>query len=156
MAHRSLAEKLGVGPDMVLALVHAEPTFSLGVSPSVTVRHGARGRAEVVLAFFTRAARLEVELDRLAQMIYPSSSLWVAWPKKASGRASDLSDHVVRATALARGLVDNKVCAVDDIWSALRLVWRVELRKERLNSRRGTAQTVRSTFREHPDRGRRC
>jgi hypothetical protein len=128
MADRSLAHKLGVGPDTVVALVHAEPTFSLELAPLVTIRRGARGRADVVLAFFTRAARLESELDRLAQMIYPSGSLWVAWPKRASGRPTDLSDHVVRAAALARGLVDNKVCAVDDTWSALRFVWRVELR----------------------------
>jgi hypothetical protein len=128
MADRSLARKLGVGPDTVLALVHAEPTFSLEIPPSATIRRGARGSADVVLAFFSRAARLESELDRLAQIIYPSGSLWVAWAKRASGRPSDLSDHVVRAAALARALVDNKVCAVDDTWSALRLVWRLESR----------------------------
>jgi hypothetical protein len=128
MADRSLAQKLGVGPGALLALVHAEPAFSLELPPSVTVRHGARGNADVVLAFFTRSARLERELDHLAQMIYPSGSLWVAWPKRASGRPTDLSDHAVRAAALVRALVDNKVCAVDDTWSALRLVWRVEMR----------------------------
>jgi len=131
MADRSLAHKLGVGPDMTFSLVHAEPTFSLDLPPSVVIRHNARGRAQVVLAFFTRAARLESELDRLARIIFPSGSLWIAWPKRTSGRPTDLSDHVVRAAALARGLVDNKVCAVDDTWSALRLVWRVELRNER-------------------------
>jgi hypothetical protein len=129
MADRSLVQKLGVGPDTVLALVHAEPTFSLELPPTVTLRHGARGNADMVLAFFMRAVRLERELDRLAKMIYPSGSLWVAWPKRASGRPTDLSDHVVRGAALARALVDNKVCAVDDTWSALRLVWRVEMRK---------------------------
>jgi hypothetical protein len=128
MADRSLAHKLGVGRDTTFALVHAEPTFSLEVPPSVLVRRSARGRAQVVLAFFSRTARLESELDHLARLVYPSGSLWVAWPKRTSGRPSDLSDHVVRAAALTRGLVDNKVCAVDDTWSALRLVWRVELR----------------------------
>jgi hypothetical protein len=127
MADRSLAHKLGVGPDTTFSLVHAEPTFSLELPPSVLIRRRARGSADVVLAF-TRAARLESELDHLARMVFPSGSLWVAWPKRASGRPTDLSDHVVRAAALARGLVDNKVCAVDDTWSALRLVWRVELR----------------------------
>ena len=128
MADRSLAHKLGVGPDTTFSLVHAEPTFSLELPPSVLIRRRARGSADVVLAFFTRAARLKSELDHLARMVFPSGSLWVAWPKRASGRPTDLSDHVVRAAALARGLVDNKVCAVDDTWSALRLVWRVELR----------------------------
>jgi hypothetical protein len=61
--------------------------------------------------------------------MYPSGSLWVAWPKRASGRPTDLSDHAIRAAALPRALVDNKVCAVDDTWSALRLVWRVETRE---------------------------
>jgi hypothetical protein len=128
MTGRSLAQKLGVGPDTVLALLHAEPTFTLELPPSATIRHSARGKANVVLAFFTRAARLESELDRLAQMIYPSGVLWVAWPKRASGRLTDLSDHVVRGAALDRSLVDNKVCAVDETWSALRLVWRVGAR----------------------------
>jgi hypothetical protein len=129
MADRSLAHKLGVGPDMTFSLVHVEPAFSLELPPSVLVRHSARGSAHVVLAFFIRAVRLESELDHLARMIFPSGSLWVAWPKRTSGRPTDLSDHVVRAAALARGLVDNKVCALDDTWSALRLVWRVEMRK---------------------------
>jgi hypothetical protein len=128
MADRSLAHKLGVGPDTTFSLVHAEPTFSLELPPSVPIRLRARGSADVVLAFFTRAARLESELDHLARMVFPSGSLWVAWPKRASGRPTDLSDHAVRAAALIRGLVDNKVCAVDDTWSALRLVWRVESR----------------------------
>jgi hypothetical protein len=128
MTDRSLAHKLGVGSDSILSLVHAESTFSLELPPSATLRRGARGSADVILAFFTRAARFERELDHLAQMIYPSGSLWVAWPKRASGRPTDLSDHVVRAAALGRSLVDNKVCAVDDTWSALRLVWRVESR----------------------------
>lgn len=128
MADRSLAHKLGVGPDTTFVLVHAEPTFALELPPSVLIRLKARGSAHLVLAFFTRAARLERELDHLARMVFPSGSLWVAWPKRTSGRPTDLSDHVVRAAALGRGLVDNKVCAVNDTWSALRLVWRVELR----------------------------
>jgi hypothetical protein len=128
MVDQTLAHKLGVVSGTTLSLVHAAPTFSLELPPAVLTRRGARGRAHVVLAFFTRAKRLESELDRLARMVFPSGSLWVAWPKKASGRATDLSDHAVRAAALSRGLVDNKVCAIDDTWSVLRLVWRVELR----------------------------
>ena len=61
-------------------------------------------------------------------MIFPAGGLWIAWPKKASGVSTDLSDHAVRAAALPRGLVDNKVCALDETWSALRLVWRREKR----------------------------
>jgi hypothetical protein len=61
-------------------------------------------------------------------MVRPSGGLWVAWPKRSSGVATDLGDHVVRKLALARGLVDNKVCAVDATWTALRVVWRLERR----------------------------
>lgn len=61
-------------------------------------------------------------------MVFPAGGLWIAWPKKASGIGTDLTDHAVREAAIAHGLVDNKVCAVDDTWTGLRLVWRVERR----------------------------
>jgi hypothetical protein len=128
MTDPSLAQKLGIRPDTVLALVHAEPSFALAIPASVSVRRSARGTASVVLAFFTRAADLDREIDHLGRMIFPQGSLWIAWPKRASGRTSDLSDHAVRGSAVPLGLVDNKVCAVDDVWSALRLVWRREHR----------------------------
>jgi hypothetical protein len=128
MADPTLARKLGVKSHTVLALVHAEASFTIELPPSVTVRRRARTGADIILAFFTRAKNLEREIERLAQVIYPDRSLWVAWPKRASGRTTDLSDHSVRAVALPLGLVDNKVCAVDDTWSALRLVWRRERR----------------------------
>ncbi len=128
MADPSLDRKLGVRDGDVLALVHAESSFSLEVPSTVVLRRSLRGGASVVLAFFTRARDLERELERLSRVVFPDGSLWIAWPKRASGRASDLSDHAVRAAALALGLVDNKVCAVDETWSALRLVWRLERR----------------------------
>ncbi len=85
--------------------------------------------ADVVLAFFTEAAELERRLDRLGAMVFPAGGLWIAWPKRTSGVATDLTDHAVRASALPRGLVvDDKVCAVDATWTGLRLVWRRELR----------------------------
>jgi hypothetical protein len=61
-------------------------------------------------------------------MIFPAGGLWVAWPKRASGRATTMNEHVVRDVALPLGLVDNKVCAIDDTWTGLRVVWRVERR----------------------------
>ena len=82
----------------------------------------------VAVAFFTSAAMLEKQLDSLGAMIFPAGGLWIAWPKKTSGVATDLGDNAVRAAALPRGLVDNKVCALDATWSALRLVWRRENR----------------------------
>ena len=64
-----------------------------------------------------------------AAMVFPAGGLWIAWPKKASGMATDLGDNAIRVAALTRGLVDNKVCALDETWSALRLVWRRENRR---------------------------
>ena len=92
------------------------------------MKRQARGSADVVLAFYTRATRIESRLDRLGSMIFPAGGLWIAWPKRTSGVATDITDGAVRSMALPRGLVDNKVCAIDGTWSALRLVWRREHR----------------------------
>jgi hypothetical protein len=119
-----LAVKLGVRDESDVALVHAPRTFSLELPTGTTHRRRRGGRADVVLAFFRRSAALEAEIDALAAMIFPHGSLWIAWPKRASGLSADLTDHVVRGAALARSLVDNKVCAIDETWTALRLVWR--------------------------------
>jgi hypothetical protein len=128
MAVVSLAQKLGIHSDTVFALVHAESSFAFELPLAVSVRRSARGSVNVVLAFFTRAKDLEREIEHLGQMVFPAGSLWIAWPKRASDRTTDLSDHAVRAVALPLGLVDNKVCAVGDRWSTLRLVWRRERR----------------------------
>jgi len=124
----SLTAKLGVTEDSTLALLDAPVDLRLEVPPGVVVRHTARGNADVVLAFFTRASKVEPRLDRLGSMIFPSGALWIAWPKKSSGMESDITDVAVRDIVLRRGLVDNKVCAIDETWSALRFVWRREHR----------------------------
>jgi hypothetical protein len=94
----------------------------------VAARRTARGRADVVVAFFTRRADLQRRIQPLGRMIFPAGGLWVAWPKRASGVRTDLTDEVVRQVALPEGLVDNKVCAIDETWSGLRVVWRRERR----------------------------
>jgi hypothetical protein len=123
-----LAAKLGIRPGDVVVLLRAPADLELDLPPVVTVRRRAAGRADVVVVFETRAAHLARRLDALATMVRPAGGLWIAWPKRSSGVATDLTDHAVRALALERGLVDNKVCAVDDIWTGLRLVWRVSHR----------------------------
>ncbi|HEX2678673.1 MAG TPA: hypothetical protein VHM19_18600, partial [Polyangiales bacterium] len=85
---------------------------------------------DVGLAFFTRARDLESRFGALAKQLDPSGGLWIGWPKKSSGVASDLDENVVRKLGLALGLVDNKVCAIDDTWSGLRFVVRLENRSE--------------------------
>jgi hypothetical protein len=123
-----LAAKLGIKEGTMLALVDAPGDFRIELPPTVAVRRQARGRADVVVAFFTRSATFGHRLAGLGKMVFPSGGLWIAWPKKASGMATDMTDHVIRRQALPMGLVDNKVCAIDSTWTGLRLVWRRENR----------------------------
>jgi hypothetical protein len=123
-----LAKRLGIAEGATLALLAAPPGWAIHLPPQVVVRRRAGGHADVVVAFFVSAGSLENRLDQLGAMTFPTGGLWIAWPKKASGVVTDLSDNAVRAAALPRGLVDNKVCALDENWSALRLVWRRENR----------------------------
>jgi hypothetical protein len=82
----------------------------------------------VVVAFFTERRELERRIEALGRMIFPAGGLWVAWPKRASGLVTTMDENVVRAVALPLGLVDNKVCAIDETWTGLRVVWRRERR----------------------------
>jgi len=120
-----LATKLGIRPAAVVALLHTPDRLVLGLPDDVTAKYRATGRADVVVDFVTRTAGLGRRMERLAAMVHPDGSLWIAWPKRSSGVATDVTDHVVRDLALGRGLVDNKVCAIDDTWTGLRIVWRV-------------------------------
>ena len=123
-----LPKKLGIAEGTTVALVGA-PADLLGDLPAgVTVKRQARGKADVVVAFFTEQRDFERRIDALGRMIFPTGGLWVAWPKKASGVATTMNENVVRAVALPLGLVDNKVCAIDETWSGLRVVWRREWR----------------------------
>jgi hypothetical protein len=126
-----IAVKLGIKEGSTLALLDAPSDAPSGVITSlitglpagVVVRRQARGSADVVVEFVTNRAKLEKRIGMLEKMIYPAGSLWIAWPKRASGIETDVTDHVVRELALPRGLVDNKVCAIDETWTGLRLVW---------------------------------
>ena len=125
---RPLLKKLGVREGSTLTLVGA-PAGVIDAPPaSVTVRRQARGSSDVVVAFFTRRQDLERRVEVLSRVIYPAGRLWVAWPKRSSGVQSTVNEDVVRAVALPLGLVDNKVCAIDETWSALQVVWRRERR----------------------------
>ncbi len=123
-----LPKKLGIKPDARVALIRAPDGLdaTLGeLSPGVTVRRQARGPLDVIVAFFTWRAELERRLPALQRAMTPSAGLWIAWPKRASGVETDIGEAIVRDLGLAAGLVDNKVCAIDDVWSALRLVYRL-------------------------------
>ena len=123
-----LARKLGIREASRLRIVHPpgvidelEQTLPEGVE--VLVR--PRTPVDVVLAFFTSRTRLEEEFAGLAAGIVDDGGVWIAWPKRAAGVATDLDENVVREIGLTAGLVDNKVCAIDATWSGLRFVIRL-------------------------------
>ena len=120
--------KLGIKPQSRLALVGAPHGFDqvLGELPDgVQVLRRLGTELDVIVAFFDRSPALERRLPALRTALTPAGGLWIAWPKKASGVPTDLTDNVVRELGLAAGLVDNKVCAIDETWSGLRLVFRL-------------------------------
>jgi hypothetical protein len=126
-----LARKLGIREGARLVLVGAPNGFadSLVLPPGVHVRTQARGRLDVVVFFVTRRAELTRRFPALKRTLEPDGGLWIAWPKRASGVATDLTFEPVQKVGLANGLVDNKVAAIDDIWSGLRFVYRVTDRR---------------------------
>jgi hypothetical protein len=125
-----LAKKLGIKAGHRVALLGAPGEFgaTLGDLPEgVAVQNNLGGGAlDVVVLFAPDRASLERGFATAARRLAPAGGLWVAWPKRASGVATDLTEDVVREVALRAGLVDNKVCAIDDTWSGLRLVIRVK------------------------------
>jgi hypothetical protein len=123
-----LPKKLGIVSGSTVALVDAPAGMLDGLPDDVTVKRQARGKADVVVAFFMEQRAFEGRVDALGRMIFPAGGLWVAWPKRASGLATTMDENVVRAVALPLGLVDNKVCAIDETWTGLRVVWRRERR----------------------------
>jgi hypothetical protein len=128
---RALVEKLGFKPGARYVLVNPPANFDelLGELPPGTTRHAdVRGPVDVIVCFVTVRRLLQQRMPALMRAMDPAGMLWVAWPKKASGVKTDMTEDVVRAVALPRGLVDTKVCAIDETWSGLRLVIRRELR----------------------------
>jgi hypothetical protein len=126
-----LPKKLGIKAESRIAFVGAPGDFgeTLGELPErVDIRSRARGPLDVIVFFTTSTSELARRFDGLAAALDPAGALWVAWPKRSSGVETDLTENAVRDVALPKGLVDNKVCAIDDTWSGLRLVIRKENR----------------------------
>jgi hypothetical protein len=122
-----LPKKLGIKEGHAVAFVGSPEGFRsmLGDLPAgVRVKAQARGPLDVVVLFATRRADLERRFPRVARALDPAGGLWVAWPKKSSGEATDLTFESVQAIGLDEGLVDNKVAAIDQTWSGLRFVHR--------------------------------
>jgi hypothetical protein len=129
-----LHKKLGLKEGGQLALVGAPRGWSVELpdrarsSRRQPASLAAGTKEDVVLAFFRGRAELETDLPTLGRAIFPDGALWIAWPRRAGGHDSDIREDGIRELALPLGLVDVKVAALDEDWSALRLVWRRENR----------------------------
>lgn len=126
-----LPRKLGLTAEQRVAVLGAPAGFIdlLGeLPPGIELRNSARGKLDLAILFTRRRRELERRIDALGRAIHPDGGLWIAWPKRSSGVTTDMTEDVVRELALPLGLVDNKVCAIDETWSGLRVVWRRELR----------------------------
>lgn len=123
---KPLVDKLGIKPDHRVVLLGAPAGYpaELGTHPERVTMSERPGAADVAILFSRAAAVLEKRFAPVAARLRPGGMLWVAWPKRASGQATDLTEDVVRRIGLAAGLVDVKVCAIDDTWSGLKFLRR--------------------------------
>ena len=124
-----LAKKLGIKPGTALHLVNAPEDAERWLAPlpeGITRPKPAKGNLDVVVLFTTKMAELTRRFPALQAALKPAGGLWVSWPKKSSGVVTDLDENAIRAVGLEAGMVDNKVCAVSDVWSGLRFVIRVK------------------------------
>jgi hypothetical protein len=124
-----LARKLGIKACHRLLLYSAPEGWTVPDLPeavSVLRKADKADKADVIVAFFAGAQELAARVERLSQAFTAGGSLWLAWPRRAAGHESDITDNVVRQIVLPLGLVDVKVAALDHDWSALKFVWRKE------------------------------
>jgi hypothetical protein len=128
-----LPKKLGIGDDTVFTVRHAPPGFpdTLGDVGGAVWQKSLFAPLDVVVSFHLARAPLLEEWPTLTEAVAPDGAVWIAWPKKASGIATDITEDVLREVLLPTGWVDNKVCAIDETWSGLRFVQRKELRRPR-------------------------
>src|SRR5258705_8578337 len=125
-----LVKKLGFKEGFRTGLVNPPNGIQKDLAPvqnNVSVSVGSLTKSlDLIILFADSQKMLKTEFPRLARKLVENGMLWIAWPKKASGIATDLSDNSVRAIGLAAGLVDVKVCAINDVWSGLKFVYRLE------------------------------
>ena len=127
-SNRTLPDKLGIKAEARIALVGAPKGYdtTLGkLPPGVTRAKALRGPLDLVQVFAKSRAELARRFPALKKAMAIDGSLWVSWPKKASRVATDLDENAIREIGLAHGLVDVKVCAVDEVWSGLKFVYRL-------------------------------
>lgn len=128
-----LAKKLGIKAGMVLHTVNAPENYGTLVDPlpeNVTIASAQSKELDLVHVFATTRSELSRSLGNYLTKIKQNGAIWVSWPKKSSGIPSEITEDTVREVAVPLGLVDIKVCAVDEVWSGLKLVIRKENRKQ--------------------------
>jgi len=127
-----LPKKLGIKEQLRIAFVDLPAPVKAELADSIstcTVVNDGRGRLDFAMLFVKTQAELKKSFPRLAGRLTPAGMLWVSWPKKTSGVVTDMNENDVRRIGLEAGLVDVKVCAVDDVWSGLKFVIRTKDRK---------------------------
>src|ERR1043166_4625477 len=123
-----LIRKLGIKPDFDIAFINAPKNFinQLDLPSGVKVRSVSKSHdLDFILLFVKRRTVLNAAFAQCAQKLKSNGMLWVSWPKQSSGVPTDLNENVVRDIGLNAGLVDVKVCAIDEIWSGLKFVYRL-------------------------------
>lgn len=123
---KPLVAKLGVKPDSTVVLIGAPAGVERllePLPPGARLRHGNRGRREMTIWFTTSRRELQRRFAAVEAAV-AEGTLWMAWPKRSSGVDTDLTEDAIRDVALAAGMVDTKVCAIDETWSGLRLTRR--------------------------------
>jgi hypothetical protein len=125
---RVQAVKLGLKAGQRVHLHQAPDGWALTDPPGGLAGPGPEGEADVIVAFYTSAGEIGRQIGALSRRIYPAGALWIAWPRRAAGHRSDITENLIRELVLPIGLVDVKVAAIDEDWSGLRVVWRTENR----------------------------
>jgi hypothetical protein len=127
-----LPRKLGIKPGHAVAVLGGPGRFTEGLAAlsgaDVAEALPAAGLLDVIVTFVRWREEFEAQLPGLRERMAPACGLWIAWPKRASKVQTDVTDHVIREIALPTGLVDNKICAIDQTWTGMRLVIRRALR----------------------------
>jgi len=123
------ARKLGLKAGQRICLDKAPVGWALSDPPDELVYVASGEPADLIVSFFTTSRDLPDRLPDLTKRIYPNGALWIAWPRRAGGHESDITERIVRGHILSLGVVDVKIAAIDDDWSGQRVVWRLENRR---------------------------
>ncbi len=134
-SRKSLVQKLGIKPGFNLAILHAPNHYdnTLGELPKgVTITRELMVQLDFVQVFASRVKALQEDFPKIKRALKQNGMVWISWPKRSSGVKSSLNENAVREIGLKNGLVDVKVCAIDNVWSGLKFVRRIENRRSAL------------------------